>query len=62
MSSDIQQVEAMQTSFTQPTLISSSHQCGEWLLVSMVTVSEWERMSKNDCSHFASKALMQWLT
>lgn len=58
MSSDIQQVEAMQMSFTQPTLISSSHQIGEWLLVSMVTVSEWERMSKYDCGHFASKTLM----
>lgn len=36
-----------------------ARQRGERLLVSMVTTGEWERMSKNDCRHFA---LMQWLT
>lgn len=48
--------------FTQPSMISDSHQIGQWLLVSMATVSECEKLSKNDCSHFASKALMQSVT
>lgn len=48
--------------FTQLLLTSDSHHSGHWLLVSMVIVIECERMSKNDSSHIAWKALMQLLT
>lgn len=46
--------------FTQLSLTSVSHHSGLWFLVSMVIVIECERMSKNDSSHIAWKALMHY--
>lgn len=51
-----------QVSYTQPSSISDSSKIGRCRLVSMVTASERERMSKNHWSHFALKAVMQSLT
>lgn len=62
-SSDFQQrMSCARWLFTQPSPVSDSYQFGHWLPVAMATVSGCEMMSKNDCSRFASKALMQLLT